>query len=95
MIEVEPELVRTRVGVLFVDGEQECRVEAGELQGYEGMVRELGSVLDEGTAVGEWKKAGGDLTIFKSVGLAIQDVAITSFILEKGRAMGLGTEVDF
>ena len=35
-----------------------------------------------------------DVTLFKSVGTAIQDVAMASLVYKKAEAMGLGTEVD-
>ncbi|KAF9354296.1 hypothetical protein BGX34_011107 [Mortierella sp. NVP85] len=36
-----------------------------------------------------------DVSIFKSVGIAAQDVAITALVLEKAEAMNLGTVADF
>lgn len=71
MLEVAPEMLSNRAGVVFVDGIEETKAEAGELQGYEGEVCEVGSVLGEENEGKEgrerWEKAGGDLTVFKSV----------------------------
>ncbi|KAL7410587.1 hypothetical protein BDY24DRAFT_399533 [Mrakia frigida] len=99
MLEVAPEMLSNRAGVVFVDGIEETKAEAGELQGYEGEVCEVGSVLgeenegEEGRA--RWEKAGGELTIFKSVGLAVQDVSITRLVFDKAKELGLGVETEY
>jgi ornithine cyclodeaminase/alanine dehydrogenase len=36
----------------------------------------------------------GDVTLFNSVGIAMQDLAIGALILERARARGVGTEID-
>ncbi len=52
---------------------------------------ELGDVL-AGMAPG--RTSDHDITLFNSVGLAIQDLAIGSLILDRDRAAGRGIEVD-
>lgn len=53
---------------------------------------ELGEVII-GTAPGRTGPA--DITLFNSVGIAMQDVAIGSLLLARARARGIGTEFDF
>lgn len=67
MHEVEPALLSTRAGgVVFVDGEDECRAEAGELQGFDGRLVEIGTVGEAGVEQLE----DADLTVWKSVSRA-------------------------
>ncbi|CDZ96946.1 Mu-crystallin [Phaffia rhodozyma] len=95
MLEVEPSLLSTRAGIVFVDGEKETKIEAGELQGFEGQVCEVGSVLKTpGKGRELWEQTKGDLTVWKSVGLATQDVAISNLVFRRGKELGLGVEVD-
>jgi ornithine cyclodeaminase/alanine dehydrogenase len=37
----------------------------------------------------------GEITLFKSVGLAIQDAAVAKLVFEKAAAQGIGTDVEF
>lgn len=68
MMEVDRSLLSTRAGIVFVDGENETRREAGELQGYEGPVCQVGTVLPfEGKGRQLWEDHKGDLTVWKSV----------------------------
>ncbi|KAG0284442.1 hypothetical protein BGZ96_011192 [Linnemannia gamsii] len=82
---------------------------AKEQTGENGVLAELGEIfaedgrflkdalpkefleVDRGNINDEKKK---DVTIFKSVGIAAQDVAITALVLDKAVAMGLGSVVD-
>jgi ornithine cyclodeaminase/alanine dehydrogenase-like protein (mu-crystallin family) len=36
-----------------------------------------------------------ELTVFKSLGLAVEDLAAAELIVEKARERGIGTEVQF
>lgn len=60
-----------------------------------------GSVDAEGMSGIQFKQAQharehtGDLSLFKSVGIGLQDVAIASLIVKKAREYGIGTRVDF
>ena len=70
MLEVDSSLLKDRAGVVFVDSKEMTKIEAGELQGFEGEVCEVGSVLgEEGKGQEMWEKGvgGGDMTVFKSV----------------------------
>ena len=39
-------------------------------------------------------RSNGDITIFKSVGIGLQDTAIAGLVLEKAEEMGVGTRLD-
>ena len=41
-----------------------------------------------------YRASQGDITIFKSVGVGIQDVAIARAIVDKARQQGLGTAIE-
>lgn len=65
MREVAPELLSTRTGgVVYVDGADECRAEAGELEGFEGKLVEIGSLGGAGVVE---RQEDADLTVWKSV----------------------------
>ncbi|KAK3845857.1 MAG: hypothetical protein J3R72DRAFT_487098 [Linnemannia gamsii] len=94
----------------LVDAKKECDHEAGEFilakkqTGQNGILVELGEIFDQegqfkqGTLPKEFSEDRGnikkDVTIFKSVGIAAQDVAITALVLDKAEVMGLGSVVD-
>jgi ornithine cyclodeaminase len=86
--------------VLFCDSRESLRHEAGEFQlavaegligGEEHVRAELGEVL-AGTAPG--RRDGDELTLFRSLGLAIEDLAAAESAVAAARAAGLGAEVD-
>ncbi|MDH3814595.1 MAG: ornithine cyclodeaminase [Acidobacteriota bacterium] len=84
---------------LVVDSREACMAEAGELvmaiaEGQlDGEVSpaEIGEVL---AGLRPGRAADADLTIFKSVGNAVQDLAVAGLILEEARRLELGTEVE-
>jgi len=84
---------------LFVDSRKACLAEAGELviamaEGHLERGREpaeIGEVL-AGTRPGRSDNA--ELTLFKSVGNAVQDLAVAGVVLEEARRLELGTEVE-
>jgi ornithine cyclodeaminase len=87
-------VARSRV---FVDSLESARVEAGDLviASERGETRpedwtEIGRVF-EGAAPG--RGSPEEITLFKSVGVAVQDVAAVSLALERARARGLGSTV--
>jgi ornithine cyclodeaminase/alanine dehydrogenase-like protein (mu-crystallin family) len=95
------EIPGTTVGrsMLFVDSREACLAEAGDLvmamgeghldPGHE--PAEIGEVL-AGTRPGRTDQA--ELTLFKSVGNAVQDLAVAGLILDEARRLELGTEVE-
>ena len=84
---------------LVVDSREACMAEAGELVMAiaEGQLdadvspAEIGEVL---AGLRPGRTADADLTIFKSVGNAVQDLAVAGLILEEARRLELGTEVE-
>jgi ornithine cyclodeaminase/alanine dehydrogenase-like protein (mu-crystallin family) len=85
---------------LFCDSRESLRNEAGEFQlaiaegkiaGEEHVRAELGEVL-AGTAPG--RRDDGELTLFRSLGLAIEDLAAAERAVAAAAAQGIGTEVD-
>jgi ornithine cyclodeaminase/alanine dehydrogenase-like protein (mu-crystallin family) len=85
---------------LFCDSRESLRHEAGEFQlaiaegaiaGEEHVRAELGEVL-AGTAPG--RRDDSELTLFRSLGIAIEDLAAAQSAVAAARAQGLGTEVD-
>jgi len=52
---------------------------------------ELGDVV---TGARPGRETEDQITLFKSVGVAIEDVAVAAFVYERARAEGLGTDVD-
>ena len=84
--------------VIVVDSKEQARLEAGDsgsrgrrrLAGL-GDIAELGSVV-VGRSPG--RQDGRDMTMFKSVGLAIEDVAAASGACLIGQH-GVGREIDF
>jgi ornithine cyclodeaminase len=89
-------VARARV---FVDQRQAAWAEGGDLV----IARQQG-VIDEGHFIGELgeliseRVAGrtddAQITFFKSVGNAVQDVAVAQLAVQRARALGLGTEVN-
>lgn len=93
MREVEDDLVK-RAGTVLVDSREACEAEAGELQGLkDSQMVEVGDVVTDKTKAGKIKEAG-DVTMFKSVGLGVQDVAIAQVVLDQAESMGLGTVIE-
>jgi ornithine cyclodeaminase/alanine dehydrogenase-like protein (mu-crystallin family) len=84
---------------LFVDSRESLRNEAGEFQralsegaisGEEHVRAELGEVL-AGQKPG--RESDEELTLFRSLGIAVEDLAAAQHAVKTARALGLGTEV--
>ena len=96
MQEIDAETVgRARV---FVDSRQSALAEAGDLviAAREGLTdpddwTELGEVV---TGARPGRGSDDEITFFKSVGVAVQDVAASALALERARRLGLGSTVD-
>lgn len=97
MREVDSELVRR--AIVVVDQREAALAEAGDLIGpvREGAVpedfiaAELGEIV-AGTHPG--RTSDDEITLFKSVGNAAQDVAVASRVLARARERGLGTVLE-
>jgi ornithine cyclodeaminase len=81
---------------LFVDRRESAVNEAGDLLlaglGEDHIRAELGEVL---IGAHPGRADDGELTVFKSLGLAVEDLAAAELIVRKARDRGLGTEVEF
>jgi ornithine cyclodeaminase len=85
---------------LFCDSRESLRNEAGEFQlaiaeglitGEDHVRAELGEVL-AGSAPG--RRDDGELTLFRSLGLAVEDLAAAETAVAAAKSAGLGTEVE-
>ena len=84
---------------VIVDSREACLAEAGDfiIPIQEGAVAEdlidaeLGEVVTGRTAS---RSSVEEITLFKSVGLAIQDTAAAKLVYDKAREMGIGREVE-
>lgn len=93
MREVEDDLVK-RAGIVLVDSKEACEAEAGELQNLtEEEMIEIGDVVKDKPKADKIKQAG-DVTMFKSVGLGVQDVAIAQVVLDQAEKLGLGSVIE-
>jgi ornithine cyclodeaminase/alanine dehydrogenase-like protein (mu-crystallin family) len=96
--EIEPETVAA--AALFCDSRESVRNEAGEfrlaveqglIDGEEHIRAELGEVV-AGSHPG---RAGDDeLTLFRSLGIGVEDLAAAQVAVDAARRQGLGTEVE-
>jgi ornithine cyclodeaminase len=81
---------------LFVDRRESTLNESGDLLlaglGEEHIRAELGEVL---TGSHPGRADADELTVFKSLGLAVEDLAAAELIVRKAREEGAGTEVEF
>jgi len=81
---------------LFVDRRESTLNESGDLLlaglGEEHIRAELGEVL---TGAHPGRQADDELTVFKSLGLAVEDLAAAELIVRKARERGIGAEVEF
>ncbi len=90
-------VVRSR---LYVDRRESALAEPGDIVtplhdgeiGPEHVVAELGELL---IGRGEGRRNAQDITLFKSLGLAIEDLAAAWFVMTEGAAIHAGTSIDF
>jgi ornithine cyclodeaminase/alanine dehydrogenase-like protein (mu-crystallin family) len=85
---------------LFCDSRESLRNEAGEFRlaieqgaitGEDHVRGELGEVLADQV---DGRRDDHELTVFRSLGLAIEDLAAAQLAVARARANGIGTEVD-
>jgi ornithine cyclodeaminase/alanine dehydrogenase-like protein (mu-crystallin family) len=97
MTELDPETIAA--SALYVDRRESAENEAGDYRraleegaiGRDHIRAEIGEVLI-GSAPG---RTGGELTIFRSLGLAVEDLAAAEYVVRRARETGAGTEVPF
>lgn len=96
--EVDSETLK-RAHAIFVDSVEDAQIEAGDLCipvsenaiGWH-QVQEVSALL-AGRAVGRTRE--DEITFFKSNGIALEDVAVGSFVYERAREQGIGIELPF
>jgi ornithine cyclodeaminase len=84
----------------FVDRRESTLNEAGDYRvaaaesgfGPEHIIGELGELLN-GTVEG--RRSADELTVFKSMGIAVEDLAAAQLCVARARERGAGVEVDF
>ena len=88
-----------RAEVVVVDDLEQAKAECGDLIWPEGrgsfrwgMARELREVVS-GRAAG--RLTDGGVTLFESMGVALEDVAAAELVYRKARGLGVGAEVPF
>ncbi len=94
--EVDDETIK-RSNLIVVDSIEQAKGEAGDLLApYERRVFRWEQVVEladivEGSRTGRTDE--GQITFFKSLGLAFEDVAVATLVYRKAQAQGLGTDV--
>jgi alanine dehydrogenase len=96
--EIDSATVR-RCAVVAVDSKDQARLEAGDFQQaledgslHWADVRELGQII-----VGRYpgRKHPQDVTLFKSLGIAIEDVAVAARVYARAQAEGIGKMIEW
>ncbi len=90
-------VVRSKV---FVDSLDACKAEAGDFQipveenawKWESVAGEIGQVV---TGAKPGRENDREITLFKSVGLALQDIATAGFVFSEALARNIGADFDF
>ncbi len=89
----------TRSSVIFVDSREQARLESGDLivPAERGLldwsrVHDLGALL-AGEVPG--RQSAQDITLFKSNGIAVEDIAVAGWVYEQARSNGIGQELAF
>jgi ornithine cyclodeaminase len=100
----KPEMQEVGEGVIrrarvFVDSRSACMEEAGDIiiPLRKGLITESAILAEIGEVIQGMKPGRRDareITYFKSVGNAVQDIAIAQAVLGKASEMGVGLEVD-
>jgi ornithine cyclodeaminase/alanine dehydrogenase-like protein (mu-crystallin family) len=96
--EIDDATIR-RSNVVAVDSIEQGKLEAGDLiipvsrslLRWE-WIHELAEIV---TGRFGGRQATEDITLFKSLGVAIEDVAVAAFVYEKSRKTGVGKEIEF
>jgi alanine dehydrogenase len=85
---------------VFADSIDACKAEAGDFQipaaanewCWDDIAGELGHVI---TGAHPGRENDSEITLFKSVGLALQDMATASFVYREALAHGIGPDFEF
>lgn len=88
-----------RADHIVCDSVEQCRLEAGDLAaGVAEGIRDWHAMHDLADVVAGRKTGRAtpdDITLFKSVGMAVEDVAMAAEILKRAQAAGLGKRLPF
>lgn len=84
--------VDRRESTLNESGDYLFAVVDGAISGPEHIKAEIGEVL---IGAAEGRKSDTEITLFKSLGLAVEDLASAAFLYEKARRLGRGSWVEF
>ena len=96
----ETDTATIRRARVVCDQTSACMAEAGDIitpveagdYAWDDVAGDLGDVINGDV---EGRTADDELTLFKSVGLAIQDIACAALVYDQAVAQGIGTEFDF
>ena len=85
---------------IICDNVEACLAEAGDLQipMEEGALKESdirGEISELVSGQKKGRESDSEITLFKSVGLSIQDISVAYHVYGKARAQGVGTEFEF
>jgi ornithine cyclodeaminase/alanine dehydrogenase-like protein (mu-crystallin family) len=99
MREIDSDLVNRALrcgGKITCDSREACLTEAGELQDVRpDQTVELGEILNAQDGRAEAVELeGGEVNIYKSVGIAVQDVAVANAMIEAAKGLGVGTVIE-
>jgi len=87
----------SRASLIVVDHKAQCILEAGDLiRAVESKKVDWSDVLELSHVVvhaREYTRRDEDITIFKSVGIAIEDVAVARWVAQRAAGLGLGIQV--
>jgi ornithine cyclodeaminase/alanine dehydrogenase-like protein (mu-crystallin family) len=81
----------SRESLLGEAGEYRQAVEQGAIDGDDHVRGSLGEVL---AGIASGRLSDGELTVFRSLGLAVEDLAAAERAVLRARALGIGVEVD-
>jgi ornithine cyclodeaminase/alanine dehydrogenase-like protein (mu-crystallin family) len=84
--------VDRRESTLNESGDYLFAVVEGSIAGPDHIKAELGEIL---TGAAEGRISADEITLFKSLGLAVEDLAAAAFLFEQATRLGRGTRVDF
>lgn len=84
--------VDRRESTINESGDYLFALREGAISGPEHIRAELGEIL---VGAAEGRKSDDEITLFKSLGLAVEDLAAAAYLYEKARRVGRGVTVDF
>jgi ornithine cyclodeaminase len=84
--------VDRRESTINESGDYLLALREGAIAGPQHIRGEIGDIL---LGLCEGRRSADEITLFKSLGLAVEDLYAASFVFEKARREGKGTVVDF